>query len=495
MALINISNLTFAWPGEAPLFKNLSLQLDTSWKLGLVGRNGRGKTTFLQLLRQQMDYDGSINIPLFPPPLGGLEGKTTRQVARHYCPALEDWAFERETSLLKLPSSALDTPFGRLSRGEQTKVLLASLFLSNPPWLLIDEPTNHLDASSRHVVSAWLNSKQGFIVVSHDRAFLDGSIDHLLVIHPSGLELRQGNFSSWWADQQKRDEAALARNEELESQIASLKQAARRSAQWSHSVEQSKCSRGKKEGVVDKGYLGHQAAKIMKRSKALDRRRTTAADEKSQTLIDVEQTEPLKLAYQKFHSSLFLSCEGFSLRRNGRSLFAPLTLQIHQGDRLALCGTNGSGKTSFLMFLSDENMDYDGTFWKAQKLKISVVPQDSSFLQGSLSSIASQRDLDESRFKMFLRKLDVPRSLLDRPMETFSDGQKKKVLLAASLCEEAHLYLWDEPLNYIDLFSRMQIETLLEESKATILFVEHDQTFVDHIATKTATLQETLRNS
>jgi lincosamide and streptogramin A transport system ATP-binding/permease protein len=119
---------------------------------------------------------------------------------------------------------------------------------------------------------------------------------------------------------------------------------------------------------------------------------------------------------------------------------------------------------------------------------ISYVPQDASFLAGRLSDFASEHKLDESLFKAILRKLDFSRAQFEKDMRDFSGGQKKKVLIAKSLCEKAHLYVWDEPLNFIDVFSRMQIEELLLSCRSTVLFVEHDSAFVDAVATKKVAL-------
>ncbi len=121
-------------------------------------------------------------------------------------------------------------------------------------------------------------------------------------------------------------------------------------------------------------------------------------------------------------------------------------------------------------------------------LKISYVSQDTSFLSGNLSDFAMEHDIDESLFKAILRKLDFSREQFAKDISDFSGGQKKKILIAKSLCEKAHLHIWDEPLNFIDVISRMQIEELLLEFKPTILFVEHDNAFCENIATKTVRL-------
>lgn len=153
-----------------------------------------------------------------------------------------------------------------------------------------------------------------------------------------------------------------------------------------------------------------------------------------------------------------------------------------------IAGKNGCGKSSVIKTLLEDNISYTGTIEMASGLKISYVSQDTSQLGGTLTEYAKSRDLDESLFKALLRKLDFSRTQFEKSMEDFSGGQKKKVLIAASLCEQAHLYIWDEPLNFIDIFSRIQIEELLTGFEPTMLFVEHDRKFVEKVATKVLTL-------
>jgi lincosamide and streptogramin A transport system ATP-binding/permease protein len=186
MSLIEVSHLSFAYEGSYDsIFENVSFQVDSDWKLGLIGRNGRGKTTLLQLLLGKLNYTGSIlsSVSFAYFPFFTDAALCVMEVIRTHCPEAEDWQILRELSLLQVSDSILDHPFGTLSHGEQTKALLASLFINENRFLLIDEPTNHLDADGRKAVSAYLNRKRGFIVVSHDRAFLDGCVDHILSIN------------------------------------------------------------------------------------------------------------------------------------------------------------------------------------------------------------------------------------------------------------------------------------------------------------------------
>lgn len=137
-----------------------------------------------------------------------------------------------------------------------------------------------------------------------------------------------------------------------------------------------------------------------------------------------------------------------------------------------------------------QQFSYEGTLKLASGLIVSYVSQETRFLKGSLQHFIKERGLESALFLAILRKLDFSRVQFEKNMEDYSEGQKKKVLLAASLCERAHLYIWDEPLNFIDVFSRIQLEELILKWKPTLLFVEHDKAFVDKVASKVVEYKE-----
>ena len=485
MSLINVVNLTFAHEGSYDnIFENVSFQIDTNWKLGFTGRNGRGKTTFLKLLLGKYEYSGTIsanvNFEYFPFDVTDSENNTIDVIESIY-PTCLQWQVMRELSLLQVSEDVLYRPFATLSNGEQTKILLATLFLKENSFLLIDEPTNHLDMKARKLVSDYLQSKRGFILVSHDRAFLDNCVDHILSINKTNIEIQKGNFSTWWANKERQDNFELVENEKLRKEITHLQSAAKRTAVWSDKVEKTKV--GTKDSV-DRGYIGHKSAKMMKRSKGIETRQQAAIDKKSKLLKNIENSEKLKISQMNFHTDRLVEFDKVSIFYGSKAACESINFTIEQGDRIALCGRNGSGKSSIIRLICGEAINYTGTFRKASQLKISYVSQDTSYLQGNLTDYAIANGIDESIFKAILRKLDFSRLQFEKDISDFSGGQKKKVLIARSLCEKAHLHIWDEPLNFIDVISRMQIEELLLEYLPTMLFVEHDSEFCNNIATK-----------
>lgn len=488
MSMIQVQDLTFSYPSSFdPIFEGVNFQVDTDWKLGFIGRNGRGKTTFFNLLLGKYEYSGkiisSVEFNYFPYPVADKD-KHTYEILEEICPQAEDWEFLREISYLNVDAEVMYRPFKTLFNGEQTKVLLAALFLNEGQFLLIDEPTNHLDTDARKIVSDYLRKKKGFILISHDRIFLDGCVDHILSINRTNIEVQSGNFSSWKLNFDRQQEYEEATNQRLQKDIGRLQQSSKRSAGWSHQVEASKNGTTNSGSKLDKGYVGHKAAKMMKRAKSIESRQQKAIEEKSKLLKNVEKTEPLKLEPLDFQSNELIVLSDVSVKYDGQIVNKPVSFIVEQGDRIVLDGKNGSGKSSILKLILGDPIQHTGSINLGSGLILSYVQQDTSHLKGRLSDFIEEHQIDETLFKSILRKMDFDRIQFEKDISQYSGGQKKKLLIAKSLCEKAHVYIWDEPLNFIDLYSRMQIEELIQAFNPTMVLVEHDQAFQQTVATK-----------
>lgn len=493
MALIQIKNLTFAYEGSYDnVFENVDFQIDSDWKLGFIGRNGRGKTTFLKLLMGEFPYQGNIitstkfeYFPYFVKDNPSLAISILEEIN----PDFEYWEIAKEMNLLEIEEDVLYRPFHTLSGGEQTKLLLAVLFLKNDRFLLIDEPTNHLDIKGRELLKNYINRKKSFILVSHDRAFLDGCVDHILSINKTNIEVQTGNYSSWKANKERQDSYELAENDRMKKEIGRLKKTAREKAEWSNRAESRKFGTANSgmnagPGFVDRGFFGHKAEKMMRRAKALEERTEKAIEEKSKLLKNIESSDDLKISALNYHKSHFISMQNVAITYDNHIVCQDISFIVERGDRIALCGKNGCEKSSILKLICGESIEYTGNIEIGSGLKISYISQNTSFLKGRLSDFAQDSKIDESLFKAILRKMDFSRIQFEKDIADFSEGQKKKVLIAKSLCESAHLYIWDEPLNFVDMNSRIQIENLLLDFQPTMIFVEHDQAFRDAVATK-----------
>ncbi len=429
MAMIDVVNLSFSYEGSfEEVFKNVSFRIDTDWKLGFVGRNGRGKTTFLNLLMGKYKYQGRI-------------------------------------------SSSVKFVYFPYEVKEKDRMTLEILEEMNPQF-------------ARRQVAQYLNRKKGFILVSHDRNFLDSCVDHILSINKMNIDVQKGNFSSWYANKEASDRLEAAQNQKLESEVKRLKQAARQSSGWSDQVEKSKKGQRVAGLRPDRGFIGHKSAKMMKRAKVLENRQQQAIEEKSKLLRNIETMDALEIRPLAYHTDLLAEWKDVAVFYGNHKVCSRICFDIRQGERVCLSGRNGCGKSSILKLLLGEELTFEGNVHVASGIKISYISQDTSYLKGNLREMAQEYGLEESLFKAVLRKLDLEREQFEKDVSLYSAGQKKKVLLAKSLCEQAHLYVWDEPLNYIDVLSRVQIEELLLKFRPTILFVEHDTAFRENVATK-----------
>ncbi len=525
MSVIQISNLSFTYPGSyTPVFSNISFSMDTDWRLGLVGRNGRGKTTLLRLLAGELTGTGQIissaAFDLFPfpvdeeypaltvlrnavAPFDAWEQRMEALLRLQTKEALAEWGdiehryaahdgyvidelIAREADKMGVDPAALERPFLSFSPGERTRMLLASLFLRKNRFLLIDEPTNHLDMAGRDIAAAYLASKQGFLLVSHDRAFLDRSVDHIVALEKADIRVERGTYSSYRHNKQLQDDFERAQNEKLAKDIRRLEASSREKASWSDRVEKTKIG----EGPIDRGYIGAKSAKMMKRSLAIQARIARQVEEKEALLKNLEYTAPIKLAPLQHAQRTLLClddvCAGYDPQAPAVS---NLSLSIQRGDRVALSGCNGSGKSTLLKLMAGSLAPFSGTVSRAPDLALSILPQTADSLIGTPRDIAAARGLDLSHFLMLLRKFDFPREAFDRDARGLSMGQKKKLLITASMAVSAHIYLWDEPLNYIDVESREQIEDMLADTDATMVFVEHDRRVLDLVASRVIVLE------
>ncbi len=527
MSRINVNDLTFGYNTNYDMiFEHVSFQIDTDWRLGFIGRNGRGKTTFLKLLMGMYEYQGTITSQVtfsyFPFEIED-ETRLTMTVVKDIIAPYSKWELEMEECLkeehndkvlerygkiqelyithdgyiieeliekelgkLGVTIDVLTRPYNTLSFGERTKLMLAALFLRKNNFLLIDEPTNHLDMEGRDTLAEYLRSKCGFILVSHDRNFLDRCIDHVLSINRTDIEVQKGNYTSWWVNKERQDHYELDKNEQLKKEITVLSDAAKRAQGWSDQVEASKIGMH----APDRGAIGHKAAKMMKRAKAIEHRKLDAIEEKKGLLKNIEDTDDLKINLLPIAGRRLMEAGDLSLYFGDRRIASGINFSLPKGGRLAISGMNGSGKTTLLKLLLGEKIDYQGRYYVAPSLKLSYVSQDTSYLKGNLKDFTVRYGLDESIFKTVLSKLDFARVQFDKDISELSAGQKKKVLLAKSLAEPAQVFIWDEPLNFIDIFSRTQIEELILRYQPTLIFVEHDRMFCERIATETVRLEQ-----
>lgn len=501
MARISVTNLTFCYDGGFDnVFEEVSFSIDTDWKLGFIGRNGKGKTTFLNLLRGKYEYKGKINMPVetdyFPYTINKeMLQNCASDFMEELKPGCEEWRVICELDKLNVNAEVLYRPFASLSHGERTKVFLALLFSGENDFLLVDEPTDHLDHEARETVKEYLRQKKGFILVSHDRDLLDACTDHVLVLNRKSIEVQGGNFSSWWENKMKKDNFSRTENKKHLQEISSLEKSIKQARRWADKNESTKIGydpvKQHDRSAGTRPYIGAKTKKMQKRVKQYEQRIDREIKEKEGLLKDIENPVELKIKPLIYHKEIMVSAKDLTLGyTEEKPLFKGFNFKLERGERVFLHGKNGCGKTSFIKAVLGANNKEDCNIIKSGQLDvgagiiISYINQDTSFLKGNIKKFCEEKKLEESLFCALLRQLDLERVQFTKQFEDYSEGQKKKVLIAASLMTPAHIYIWDEPLNYIDVFTRMQLEELLLEFKPSMILVEHDIRFQEKIATR-----------
>ena len=531
MSTLICRGLSFAYDGsDTDIFDRLDLTIDSRWRTALVGRNGRGKTTLLRLLAGELlpdsgEIESSVECRLFTgqPERAGL---TAWQAAKSAAGPFLQWeinlerllaegdekglekygeleslfreaggyqidaSLERELDALGIEAALRFKPFDQLSGGEQTRCLLAGLFTGEQGFPLIDEPTNHLDLDGRRQLSEYLAGKKGFLLVSHDRAFLDACIDHVVALNPDTVEVHRTAFSVWRASYLARLREQARANESLRKEIQRHESTAAARRAGAQARESDKAAH------TDKGFIGARAARQMKKAISAERRAERAAESRRASLVDVEKSYSLKLAPMPdgvSASTPLVSATNLVVIR-GEPLFAPVSFTLVAGDRLAVVGPNGCGKTSLLELIAGAPIEHTGTLTRPGQVRISTASQLPRWRTGDLVERLGEAGIDQTRFRQIMASLGVRGAWLEQPMERLSQGQLKKIELARSLMEPAHLLIWDEPLNYIDVETREQIEALLVEDRRrapALISVEHDAEFIEHTSTSILQLEAT----
>lgn len=392
MAQLSVNDLTFYYEGSFEyIFEHVSFSIDTNWKIGFIGRNGKGKTTFLNLLMGKEEYYGSI--------------KTS--TAFDYFP---------------------------------------------------------------------------YAILKHKKTF---SAIELVETWKPGCE-------EW---------KIFCELDKHKKEIKKLKKASERTRDWADKSENRKIGfdpvKEHERNISTRAYIGSKTKKMQSRVKQMEVRIGKEIEEKEGLLKDIEDTAKLKITPLRFHKDILVTARQYGLKyADGNEwIFENLSFQITQGDRIFLHGKNGSGKTSLIKAIlknvseKQDNMakndiEEKGELFVSSGLVISYLSQDTSFLNGSLRDFCRERGIEESLLCALLRQMGMERAQFEKKLQDYSEGQKKKVLISSSLLTPAHLYIWDEPFNYIDVFSRMQIEDLLSQFHPTMLLVEHDARFREQVATK-----------
>ena len=510
MTDISVSSLVKSFELGKNILDGLSFTVHDGERVGILGHNGCGKTTLFRILVGELDYDegevmvapqkriGLISqIPVYP------EGWTTEQVLKYahrelydISRRLDDIAARMETeptdALLRdfdrlsedyrrLGGYEMDTdrsrvanglditpamlaqPFDSLSGGEKTRVNLARLILEDTDILLLDEPTNHLDLRATEWLEDYLLHFKGTVLaISHDRWFLDKVVQRCIEISDGRAELYSGGYSFYVEERQRRFDEKLKKYEKDQAKIEQLTRAAEQMHLWA--------------------FMGND--KLHKRAFSMEKR----IEKLSQSEKPTERRKlNVKFREREFEGDELLVTDELAKGYGDRMLFSDLSLTVTGGERIALIGDNGTGKTTLIRLIMNEETPDRGYLYKGPAIRTAYLPQMVHFTNEQRSALdtmlydcrCTPQEARDRLAAFGFRGEDVM-----TPVGALSGGEKSRLRLCMLMGGDINLLILDEPTNHLDLASREWMEDALSDYAQTLLFVSHDRYFIEKFATR-----------
>ncbi len=536
--MLSIHNLHKNY-GIQPILQNINFNINSDERIGLIGPNGCGKTTLMRILAGIEKADsGNVSSTRTNLRVGylaqGMEfspEETLRSaltidsvsaenleaeiaslaLALSTAPNDAELQEQYDETLARLsayhlpPSSILiplglngippETPISHLSGGQKTRLMLARVLLEEPHLLLLDEPTNHLDIEMLEWLENWLTSFHGAVlIVSHDRAFLDNTVTSILELDPSthGIRSYPGNYEDYLEQKiTEREKMAQSYQDQLD-EIAQLRAAA------SHIRGLTKMKKGGKADGGDKfakGFFGNRATKnVAGRAKNIEAR--------IEKLLTEERIEKPRSSWQikldfgapAHQSRDVVIAENLSIGYStGSPLLSNLNLSIRAGQRIALTGPNGTGKTTLIRTIAGKLSPLAGSLKLGQTVKTGYMTQEQEFLNPTLSALQTLQSLtpfNETEARNFLHYFLFEDDDPLRPTRELSYGERARLQLGLLVAQGCTFLLLDEPINHLDIPSRARFEEALANFKGTILAVVHDRYFIEQFASDVWTVKD-----
>lgn len=529
LAQLTDVSLTFS---DKSVLEGVSLTVYPGDKVALFGENGSGKTSLFRILTRRLEPDfGTVSlarglrIGYLEQDLASLdEGRTCLEAAlepfrdllrleeRVDClserlsrtgPGREMEALlaelgeaqarfeasggygfraraEAALSGLGLPERRRGRRVGELSSGERMRLSLARLLLGDHDLLLLDEPTNHLDIPSREWLEGYLrDTGRAYVVASHDRRFLDAVGEKLAHLDRGSLRLYAGNYTAFREQLEAEREAGRRRYEQGEKRARKLREQAQAYRSWSNAREREK------GGAMDKGFVGHRAAKLMKRS-LVARRRLEAEIEAAREAKPFEK-DGIRLEFRPVRDRVLLSATDLSVGYDAENpLASGVSLRLGAGDRLAVLGPNGCGKTALLRTLLGEIRPLGGEAKVSPVARVGYFDQDNRTLCRGSTALEEvlRTGRDETLARTVMGRMGVRRATVLKPVESLSSGERAKVLLAKLVLGDHDLLVMDEPTNHLDVPTQDALLEALSGFPGGMILVSHDRHFVDALATE-----------
>ena len=516
MIEISVSGLVKEYEVGSRILDGLTFQIDTGERVGLLGRNGSGKTTVFRILTGEVDWDegevmiapgkrlGLISqIPVYPADytvedvldtafarLKAMERELAQlavemgqgsdtNVLRRYdslTAAFEagggydtDTRKNKVCNGLSIPQSMREQFFDDLSGGEKTRVNLARLILEDTDVLLLDEPTNHLDLHAVEWLEGYLAKFKGTVLaISHDRYFLDRVVNRVIEIQDGKAEFYEGNYTFYAVEKERRFEEKLKQYEKEQAKIEQLEKAAEQLRVWAYSG-------------MDKTF---------RRAKSMERR-----IERMRTVDKPTKERKLEMGFgeREFHGDEVLTTKGLSKGYGDRVLFSGLDLEIIGGERIGLIGDNGTGKSTLIKLITGEEQADSGKLRMGPTVKVGYLPQVVSFDHPErtlVDTMIYDQDCTAQTARNRLAAFNFRGEDVFKPVSVLSGGERSRLRLCMLMDEKINFLILDEPTNHLDIASREWIEGAVEEYDGVLLFVSHDRYFIDRFATRIWELQD-----
>ena len=521
--------------GLDPILEDINFTLNPGDRFGLVGINGTGKTTLIRIivgeetpdkgavnffpqtlrigyLPQGMNIDENSSIGLFlggnPEELSDLEedlGRLANSLANHPENQTDQSQFDLILNRINLIHEIqhqapvilnalglgeynLHTPVAHLSGGQKTRLMLSKVLMQNPQLLILDEPTNHLDIGMLEWLENWINQFQGAVLlVSHDRTFLDHTVNGILELdeHSHKISFTQGNYSEY-LDQKiaKQDKQMHAYQDQLE-EIDRLRRAASEMRSKAKYRKGGKTDPSKTDGFSI-GFFANRTKETMQKAKNIEKRVEKLMNE---GIERPARTWQMRVDFQETPNSGrdVLILDDLSIGYGNLALVNHIDLILRFGERVALIGDNGSGKTTFIKTILGEIPALNGNFHLGSQVHVGYMSQEQSELDPEsnvLETISKILSQNETENRSFLSKYLFKGDDVFKKVEKLSYGERARLSLACLVAQGCNFLILDEPINHLDIPSRTQFEKALSEFEGTILAVVHDRYFIEGFATQ-----------
>ena len=512
MIEIQVNGLVKSFEVGKNVLDGLTFQIDQGERVGLLGRNGAGKTTLFKILTGEMDYDegqvviapgrrlGLISqIPVYPAgytvedvlrsafsrqqklaeemealAVRMAEGDSDLAVLRRYGALSErfevfggydtDVAVNKIANGLSISAGQRAQLFDSLSGGEKTRVNLGRLILEDTDILLLDEPTNHLDLHATEWLEEYIRSFRGTVVaISHDRYFLDRIVSRVIEVQDGKAEFYSGNYSFYAVEKERRFQERMKQYEKEQAKIQQLERAADQLHLWA---------------FMGNDALHKRAFSIEKR---IERIRTTSKPTKARKM-------DAHFSTAEFHGDEVLALRGLSKSYGDKHLFEGIDLKIEGGERIALIGDNGTGKSTLIKMIMGELSPDDGRIRIGPQVKAAYLPQIVHFDHPDWNMVenmmAAKRGLSAQSARNRLAAYDFRGEDVLKPVSVLSGGEQSRLRLCMLMDDDVNFLILDEPTNHLDIASREWIEEAVEAYDGTLLFVSHDRYFINRFATR-----------